>query len=208
MDCAKFSKKARAMLFFLFLNLISLNAKSFSEADRDAISRVVIAEAGNQGEAGISAVIYVIINRLNSGEFGSNINSVLNAKGQFEPVMKAGKGDWRGLKKVSKTDFIKVNTLLNLILSGHFKDPTEGALYFQNPTIVSKRERAKKVSKGLTHFGGTTPSLIINSHAFYKEIKYPAPKKKASSQKTNDWDVFNNPSYAVNLIKTKKITVF
>ena len=41
-----------------------------SYEDREAIGRVTYAEAGNQGEEGLAAVIFTILNRVNSGQFG------------------------------------------------------------------------------------------------------------------------------------------
>jgi hypothetical protein len=63
-----------------------------SAAGRDAIARVAYAEAGNQGDSGLAAVVYTILNRLQDGRWGDTIDSVLNARAQFEPVLRAGGG--------------------------------------------------------------------------------------------------------------------
>ena len=71
-----------------------------SDAARDGIARVAYAEAANQGDSGLAAVVYTILNRLDDGRWGGSIDAVLNASHQFEPVMRAG-GSWRNLPPVS-----------------------------------------------------------------------------------------------------------
>lgn len=155
---------------------------AISERERDAISRVAYAEAANQGDDGLAAVVYTIINRLISGEFGNTVDEVLNAKNQFEPVTRAG-GSWQKLPKASPVAQAKVDTILNLAIKGVLPDLTRGSLYFQNPTIVAQREKEGKVSKGLTHFGGSTPTVVINDHAFYQQANFSKKKSEAVTLK-------------------------
>jgi hypothetical protein len=60
-----------------------------------------------------------------------------------------------------------IDTILNLALDGRLPDPTNGARYFQNPTIVASRATAGTVSPGVVNFGGRTPVAVIKDHAFY-----------------------------------------
>src|SRR3546814_17061963 len=62
--------------------------------------------------------------------------------------------------------------MVGLALRGELADETGGALYFQNPRIVAARERAGLVSRGLTNFGGQTPSAVIGDHSFYTGSRY------------------------------------
>jgi N-acetylmuramoyl-L-alanine amidase len=133
---------------------------------RDAIARVTFAEAGNQGDSGLAAVVYTILNRLADGRWGSTVDGVLNARLQFEPVMRAG-GDWRNLPAVSAAAQARVDTILNLALEGRLPDLTGGARFFQNPAIVTSRARAGRVPARLVNFGGATPSVVIGAHSFY-----------------------------------------
>jgi hypothetical protein len=135
---------------------------------RDGIARVAYAEAGNQGDSGLAGVIYTILNRLQDGRWGSTIDGVLNARAQFEPVMRAG-GDWRGLAPVSAAAQARVDTILNLAIDGRLPDLTHGARYFQNPVIVAGRARSGQVAPRLVNFGGATPSAVIGAHSFYAE---------------------------------------
>jgi hypothetical protein len=135
---------------------------------REAIARVSFAEAGNQGDSGLAAVVYAILNRLADGRWGASVEQVLNARGQFEPVMRVG-GDWRGLPAVSPAQQARIDTILNLVLDGRLPDLTDGARFFQNPAIVARRARNGEVSAGLVGFGGAAPSAVIGAHAFYRD---------------------------------------
>src|SRR6201999_2454797 len=111
---------------------------------REGIARVAFAEAGNQGDSGLAAVVYAILNRLADGHWGLSVDAVLDARSQFEPVMRAG-GDWRNLPPVSAAGQARIDTILNLALDGRLPDLTHGARYFQNPSIVAQRARVGTV---------------------------------------------------------------
>ena len=135
---------------------------------RDGIARVAFAEAANQGDSGLAAVVYTILNRLDDGRWGGSIDAVLNASHQFEPVMRAG-GSWRNLPPVSGVRRARIDTIINLALEGRLPDLTHGARFFQNPRIVADRAASGQVSAGLVNFGGAAPSAVIGAHSFYVE---------------------------------------
>lgn len=146
----------------------SLAARLGGPEARDAIARVAFAEAANQGDSGLAAVVYTIMNRLQDGRWGSSVEAVLNARAQFEPVMRAG-GSWRNLPPVSEAQRARINTIINLAIEGRLPDLTNGARFFQNARIVAAREAAGAVSPGLTNFGGAPSSAVIGAHTFYVE---------------------------------------
>lgn len=137
---------------------------------REAITRVAFAEAGNQGDSGLAAVVYTILNRVQDGRWGATVEAVVNARGQFEPVMRAG-GDWRRLPASTVAQRARIETILNLALEGRLPDLTNGARFFQNPQIVADRARRGEVSEGLVNFGNTGPSAVIGAHSFYIEAQ-------------------------------------
>lgn len=139
-----------------------------SATDRDAIGRVTYAEAANQGDTGMAAVVYVILNRLVSGEFGTSVPQIINAKNQFEPATRAG--GWEKLPILTPQQQARIDTIINLALDGRLPDPTNGSIFFQNPAIVAQREAAGKASKGLTRFNGSTPAAVIRDHEFYAKV--------------------------------------
>ena len=148
------------------LDGVDLAARIAEPEAREGIARVAFAEAGNQGDSGLAAVIYTILNRLADGRWGPTINAVLNAPHQFEPVMRAG-GDWRRLPGVSAAEQARVDTILNLAVEGRLPDLTHGARYFQNPAIVAARAQGGSVRSSLVNFGGQTPTVIIGAHSFF-----------------------------------------
>ena len=137
---------------------------------REAITWVAFAEAGNQGDSGLAAVVYTILNRVQDGRWGATVEAVINARGQFEPVMRAG-GDWRRLPASTVAQRARIETILNLSLEGRLPDLTNGARFFQNPQIVADRAGRGEVSEGLVNFGGTGPSAVIGAHSFYVEAR-------------------------------------
>ena len=137
---------------------------------REAITRVAFAEAGNQGDSGLAAVVYTILNRVQDGRWGATVEAVVNARGQFEPVMRVG-GDWRRLPASTIAQRARIETILNLALEGRLPDLTNGARFFQNPQIVADRATRGEVSEGLVNFGGTGPSAVIGAHSFYVDVR-------------------------------------
>jgi cell wall hydrolase len=133
--------------------------------DREAIGRVAYAEAGNQGAEGIAAVIFTILNRVNSGQFGSSVQGVVDAPSQFEPATRAG--GWRYLPPLDSWQSAQFETILDLILAGWLPDLTNGALFFQNARIVAARAARGAGSSYLVDFGGTPPVAEIGDHRFY-----------------------------------------
>lgn len=196
-----------------------LGGLRFSEEDRDAIARVTVAEAGNQGESGMAAVVHTIVNRLIDGNFGASVQEIIDAPRQFEPAHRAG--GWKNLPIPSAAQKAKVDAIVALMIDGYLADPSNGALYFQNPAVVATREAEGKASKGLTRFGGSSPSAVIRDHEFYASVKGNSatavrakrnasdPKKTAPPSASWDayavaynqepkivsWDVFS-PEYA------------
>lgn len=147
---------------------------------REAITRVAFAEAGNQGDSGLAAVVYTILNRVQDGRWGASVEAVVNARGQFEPVMRAG-GDWRRLPPSTVAQRARIETILNLALEGRLPDLTNGARYFQNPQIVAERATRGEVSEGLVDFGGTGPSAVIGAHSFYVDVRSAGGRGARSS---------------------------
>jgi hypothetical protein len=138
---------------------------ALSAEDREAIGRIAYAEAGNQGEEGIAAVIFCVLNRVNSGLFQGSVQAVIDAPNQFEPATRVG--GWRRLPPLDYSQSIQFDTMLNLILAGRLPDLTNGALFFQNAEIVAARAARGSVSSYLVDFGGTPPVAEIGDHRFY-----------------------------------------
>lgn len=155
---------------------------NLSPTDIDAITRTAYAEAANQGVLGLSGVIFTILNRKISGHFSSSIEVIVNSTNQFEPVTKAG--GWQNLPESTAIQLTRVNTILDLARSGYMKDPTNGALYFQNASVVSERVKSGEVSANLVHFGDSPISATIDDHTFYS-LMCQLPKTVEKPQLNN-----------------------
>jgi N-acetylmuramoyl-L-alanine amidase len=143
-------------------------AVTLSADDRDALTRVAVAEAANQGDSGITAVVQTILNRLASGRWGVSVEAVVDAPHQFEPVARVG-GNWRRLPAPSEGQRARIDTILALIADGRLPDFIGGALYFQNPKIVADRIAAGAAPAERLNFGGRAPVAVIRDHAFYAD---------------------------------------
>lgn len=139
-------------------------AAAFSAADTDALGRLVYAEAGTQPIAGKAAVLAVVLNRAGTG---GSVQAVIDAPGQFEPILRAPGRTWRGLPPLSAEQRAEFRAILELALGGWLPDPTGGARFFQNPEIVAKRATAGTVRPSLVDFGGKPRTVTIGEHAFY-----------------------------------------
>ena len=155
-----------AALAALALAPLPGRAVTLTEADIDALGRVVFAEAGSQPIAGKVAVLDTILNRVASGGFGSDLQSVIAQRHAFEPVTRAG--GWRRLPPLTTAQRAELDTILALKAGGHLGDVSGGALYFQNPTIVAARAAAGTVSPKLIGFAGMPTTAAIGDHTFYR----------------------------------------
>jgi N-acetylmuramoyl-L-alanine amidase len=112
---------------------------SYSNSDVDLLSRLITAEAGGESYNGMLAVGAVVVNRVQSSQFPSNISGVINEKSngyyQFSPVL-----DQR-IKKVTSAEATKA---AYESLKG--TDPTNGSLYFFENSVTNKWLTSKKVA--------------------------------------------------------------
>lgn len=127
--------------------------------DRDYLIRTIAFEASGEPAMAKIAVAYVVLNRKKSGMWGDNIKAVVTHPGQFEPWTTKR----REIEGLSPDDprYQSAARIADAVLSGQTPDPTAGATYFLNPTIVRERR------------DGSLPSwargegLPIGSHTFY-----------------------------------------
>jgi hypothetical protein len=105
--------------------------------DRELLARILMAEAGNQGPIGMTAVGNVIMNRANTTGYGDGIRGVIMKPGQFSPMnsvtgyASGEQGKDIGSLRPSATSYMVADALL----SGNTGDITGGATHFFNPDI-------------------------------------------------------------------------
>ncbi len=118
------------------------NTYSFEEID--ALERLVQCEASGEDTDGRMLVAQVVLNRVDTGIWGDDIISVIEAPGQFRPVE-------NGAVKVTTVDDITKDAVMSALLG---QDSSMGAIYFQKSTA--------KV------WGDKEYLFRYGSHSFYK----------------------------------------
>lgn len=93
-----------------------------SESEVDMLARLVMAEAGGECFEGKVAVAVVVLNRVESDDFPSDIESVIKQPKQFSPV---GSGRWQRIT-ASEECYKAVETALSN------DDNGQGALFFES----------------------------------------------------------------------------
>lgn len=109
--------------------------------DRDILAKTIEAEARGEGGQGMLAVGAVINNRLKSGRWGNDLNSVIMADGQFSAwngVTGYANGQG-GLDMANMKVSPGAYAAADAILSGNYTDPSQGALNYYNPSVASPK---------------------------------------------------------------------
>lgn len=114
--------------------------------DRDLAIRTMLAEAGNQGDAGLAAVGNVILNRASVGRYGGNsVGGVVLAPNQFEPW---SNGTAAAIDPSSPA-YAHVGQIFDALAAGAANDNTNGATHFYSPGA----QRA--LGRGAPSWGGS-----------------------------------------------------
>ena len=106
-------------------------------------------ESRGDGEKGMLATIFVVLNRTKDSRFPSTPCKVIAQPNQFE---------WYGKGKTIKEPemYDKAKQLVYEVLEGKHKDSSRGALYFNS---LHKQPK------------GTVCTVRIGGHSFYKPVK-------------------------------------
>lgn len=150
----------------------------------DAISRIAQAEFGRAGDKtdlynGIRGVVDTVINRAAAGTYGGDIEGVIDAKNQFEPINKAG--TWSNLPAAKAAIKAIVAERLAELDAGA---PTRPFTFFDNPTVVENRagKEASKATVDRSRLGLVDPgSQLVGplggyAHNYYDKPGFEAPR--------------------------------
>lgn len=96
--------------------------------DIECLARTVYGEARGESFEGQVAVAAVVLNRLESGNYGSSIREVVFQRGAFTAVR-----DGQYYLQPNESAYAAAQEALN------GSDPTNGALYYWNPRIATSR---------------------------------------------------------------------
>lgn len=158
--------------------LVYDNAIELSDEDKEALIRLMKAEAGSESELGRAAVAYSVLNRVmisqkdNSRPFGQKENSVqgiINAPGQYDAVMFASQKarglsgdardisfqpDWKDIPALTGAEKAEYMAIIEKMINGKLPDPTGGATFYLNRAIGTDFSNAENAY--LTQIGNHT----------------------------------------------------
>jgi len=123
--------------------------QTLSKAQLDCLATNTYMEARSEGEKGMLATIFVVLNRTKDPRFPSTPCKVIAQPNQFS---------WWGKGKTIKEPemYDKAKQLVYEVLEGKHKDFTKGSIYF------NAHHKAPK---------GTMCTIRIGNHSFYKPVK-------------------------------------
>ena len=126
-----------------------VSAKELSKAEITCLTKNAYHEAGNQGEKGILATVFVVLNRTKDSRFPSSPCRVIAQPSQFS---------WWGKGKVVKDHktYKEIEGLVKEVVSGKHRDVTQGSVFFHSTKV--KPSWCSKVTK----------TVKIGDHVFYK----------------------------------------
>ena len=152
----------------LMIAFVAQELKAFDEnGERYCMAQNIYFEAANQSFAGKIAVGHVVINRVEDLQFPNDICGVIyqaktkvNWKGNVVPIRNQCQFSWYcdGLsdEPVDSVTWIKSLRIADLVLTGEYKDITEGALWYHADYIYTYwADELEKVTQ-------------IDNHRFYK----------------------------------------
>lgn len=127
----------------------TLQAKGYDSAQISCMAKNAYHESRGEGEKGMLATIFVVLNRTKDSRFPSTPCKVIAEPKQFS---------WYGKGKTIKEPemYDKAKQLVYEVLDGKHKDFTRGSLYF------NAHHKAPK---------GTMCTIRIGNHSFYKPVK-------------------------------------
>ena len=126
-----------------------VSAKELSKAEITCLTKNAYHEAGNQGEKGILATVFVVLNRTKDSRFPSTPCKVISMPSQFS---------WYGKGKVVKDHktYKEVEVLVKEVVDGKHKDITRGSTHFHTTKV--RPSWCNKMTK----------TVKIKDHVFYK----------------------------------------
>lgn len=126
------------------------------DAERDLMTRAVLAEAGGEPDQGQTGVAAVILNRSRANS--QPVASVIAKPGAFEAWGDAAKRS--AVMRISTTDPAYQRAAANVDAALNGSDPTGGAVNFLNPTLQAQRGRPQPD-------WATGQGVTIGKHVFY-----------------------------------------
>lgn len=136
-------------------------------SDRELFARLIMCEAGGEGNDGMAAVAVVVMNRvnINYGEFarvsqGGNLRNILTQPGQFTCMMEVVDGQYnaQNVYNMNPTDIHYA--IADWAMGGGGMQGVDNSLFFYNPYSPQCRTYFPPGGAGVFH-------NRIGAHCFY-----------------------------------------
>ena len=136
-------------------------------SDRELLARIIMCEAGGEGDNGMKAVASVIMNRVNSneGEYfrisqGGNIRNIVFQTGQFNCATEMLKGAYNAQNIYNMNPTDEHYSIADWALSGNILNEVGTCLWFMNPYRPTRPKEFPYNGTGRLH------TRILN-HCFF-----------------------------------------
>lgn len=135
--------------------------------DRELLARLIMCEAGGEGDNGMRAVASVVMNRVNSqsGEYfrisqGGNIRNIIFQTGQFNCATDFLKRSYNAQNIYNMTPTDIHYSIADWALNGNILNAVGTCLWFMNPF-------SPKCPEKFPYNGEGTLNTRIHNHCFY-----------------------------------------
>ena len=140
-----------------------------SPSDLDLVARTILAEGGSDRDAGMAAVANVIKNRVQSGQFGASIPTVVYQPNAFSAwSLNRRDPNYPGGFSTRDPNYQHAYEVAQSVFNGQSADPTRGSLYYYNPTLQAQQGRQPP------SFAAGQPLATIGRQQFYGEPSAPS----------------------------------
>jgi hypothetical protein len=106
---------------------------NLTQQQREILARTALGEAGGEGAEGMEAVLHVIRNRANSGQYSSDPARVARQPGQFSAWNSRSNGGNDQVNVTSGRAYNDALAAVDAVFGGQNRDPTGGALNYWAP---------------------------------------------------------------------------
>lgn len=156
-----FRKYILCTVFFFLPHSAGAEAQLVLAYSQEFATATIAMEASGEGAQGELAVAFVLLNRMKTGRWGSNLASVVLAPKQFS----CWNSDDPNRKRLAtmKTDdpvLLAASAALNVAITGAKPDPTSGATHYYSVEM--------SVTPGWAGSGNFV--VQIGKHRFYKNV--------------------------------------
>ena len=134
------------------------------DSEKVLLARMLLGEVENCSKQERIAVAYTAINRINDNKKwnGETLKEVILKPYQYSCFNETFNKKLKTPLNYNKKEFLSCLKLSGEILSGKYKDPTNGATHYYNPRTIKEPFWAKKTKK--------IGKIKNSKHLFYKEL--------------------------------------